>query len=77
MSVGKATPVSSELPPEADSEEDKLQGTNAGGQVTAACVDTAAAMPSTNWERQVRWGVSVVGATTTLTELSGGLSSLP
>ena len=58
MSVGKAPRVSSELPPEADSEEDKLQGTNAGGQVTAACVDAAAAMPNTNWERQLWWGVS-------------------
>ena len=82
--------MSSELPPEADSEEGKLQGTNAGGQVRAAPVDVAAAMPSTDWERQVwgdrvtegevpvwGWGgESYVGATTTLTELSGGSSSL-
>ena len=78
MSVGKATRVSSESPPEADSEEGKLQGTNAGGQVRAAPVDVASAMPSTDWERQVRgWGgESDVRATTTLTELSGGSSSL-
>lgn len=44
----------------------------------AAPVDVAAAMPSTDWERQVRgWGgESNVRATTTLTELSGGSSSL-
>ena len=49
--------MSSESPPEADSEEGKLQGTNAGGQVRAAPVDVAAAMPSTDWVRQVRgWG---------------------
>ena len=49
--------MSSESPPEADSEEGKLQGTNAGGQVRAAPVDVAAAMPSTDWERQVQgWG---------------------
>ena len=44
-----------QMAPEADSEEGKLQGTNAGGQVRAAPVDVAAAMPSTDWERQV-WG---------------------
>lgn len=43
--------MSSESPPEADSEEGKLQGTNAGGQVRAAPVDVAAAMPSTDWEK--------------------------